>query len=80
MSFPKKSKVYDSNDDTSNETFVGYGTELPDISSEQDSGKYVPLWKQEVLIFFKYFFLPWERFFIEIRRAFCFNGVRSTSV
>jgi hypothetical protein len=59
MSFSKKVKVYDSDDDTSNETFVVYGTELPDASSEQDNGKYVPLWKQEVLIdFLKSFFFP----------------------
>ncbi|CAJ0630571.1 14646_t:CDS:10 [Entrophospora sp. SA101] len=45
---PRKSKVYDSDDDVSNETFVVYGTELPDISSEQDNGKFVPVWKQEV--------------------------------
>jgi hypothetical protein len=47
----KKSKPIEDNDndDAFNETFVTYGTELPDIS-EQDKGKFQPVWKQEVTL------------------------------
>ncbi|CAI2170542.1 14050_t:CDS:2 [Funneliformis geosporum] len=50
MSSNKKRSKEDSDDDHSNETFVKYGTELPDIttSGEQDRGKFQPVWKQEV--------------------------------
>ncbi|CAG8436407.1 1610_t:CDS:10 [Funneliformis caledonium] len=50
MSSNKKRSKEDSDDDHSNETFVEYGTELPDIttSGEQDKGKFQPVWKQEV--------------------------------
>jgi hypothetical protein len=55
MSFnKKKSRLLEDNDEEEafNETFVTYGTELPDIntSGEQDKGKFQPIWKQEVSI------------------------------
>ncbi|CAG8525513.1 10696_t:CDS:10 [Cetraspora pellucida] len=47
-----KSKVLDDSedDDLSNESFVVYGTELPDVTAlgEKDKGKFQPVWKQEV--------------------------------
>ncbi|CAG8746136.1 12168_t:CDS:1, partial [Cetraspora pellucida] len=46
-----KSKVLDDSedDDLSNESFVAYGTELPDVTAlgEKDKGKFQPVWKQE---------------------------------
>ena len=53
MSFnKKKSRFLEDNDEEEayNESFVIYGTELPDINSEQDKGKFQPVWKQEVSI------------------------------
>ncbi|RGB34806.1 hypothetical protein C1646_760111 [Rhizophagus diaphanus] len=48
MSFNKKKpKHIEDDDDAFNETFVIYGTELPD-TDEQDKGKFQPVWKQEV--------------------------------
>ncbi len=69
MSFNKKrSKVVEDsdNDDSSNETFVVYGTELPDITSsgEQDKGKFQPVWKQEVCFLLLFFFIDQKSFFI----------------
>ncbi|CAG8754251.1 8278_t:CDS:2, partial [Gigaspora margarita] len=48
-----KSKVLadSEDDDPSNETFVVYGTELPDVTTsgeKKDEGKFQPVWKQEV--------------------------------
>ncbi|CAG8442889.1 18869_t:CDS:10 [Acaulospora morrowiae] len=45
----QKAQVDDGEEDSSNETFVVYGTELPYSldSSEQDKGKFQPIWKQE---------------------------------
>ncbi|RGB24953.1 hypothetical protein C1646_772404 [Rhizophagus diaphanus] len=41
-------KHIEDDDDAFNETFVIYGTELPD-TDEQDKGKFQPAWKQEDL-------------------------------
>jgi hypothetical protein len=50
----KKPKHTEDDDDAFNETFVIYGTELPD-TDEQDKGKFQPVWKQEVSILLPYF-------------------------